>query len=101
MNAADATRAPHPEYTAGACAFVLDGEVQVRRGIIVQCPTVDHQHTEELHLKAEVVEDPEVGLSWVVTAHGPNAITAMEAACQGAEGLGAILLNPVFALRKR
>jgi hypothetical protein len=96
MNAADATRTGHPEYTAGACSFILDGEVQVRRGIIVQCPTVDHEHTQELHLKAEVVEDPEVGLSWVVTAHGANGTHAMEAAYQGAEGLGAILLNPAF-----
>lgn len=96
MNAADTARTPHPEYTAGACSFLLDGKVQVRRGIIVQCPTVDHEHTDKLAIKAEVNEDPEVGLSWVVTAHGDNGLRAMEAAYQVAEGLGAILLNPTF-----
>ena len=96
MNAALNARSPHPEYTAGACSFILNGEVQVRRGIMVQCPTVDHEHTDKLHIKAEVAEDPEVGLSWVVTAHGANGFHAMEAAYQTAEGLGAILLNPVF-----
>lgn len=98
MNAADATREAHPEYTAGACSFLLDGAVQVRRGIIVQCPTVDHDHPtgKGVEIKAKTVLDPEVGLSWVVTAYGPEGITAMEAAYQTAQGLGELLHNPLL-----
>lgn len=96
MTATDATRAAHPEYTAGAMAFLLDGKPQARRGIIVQCPTVDHDHTEELGIKAVMTEDPEVGLAWVVTANAKDGITAMEAAYTAAEGLAMVLLLSPF-----
>jgi len=98
MNAADAARESHPEYTAGAVSFLLNGEVQIRRGIIVQCPTVDHHHTtgKGVEVKAKTVLDPEVGLSWVVTAYGPEGITAMEAAYQSAQALGELLHLPLL-----
>lgn len=96
MNAADASRTGHPEYTAGAMAFLLDGKPQARRGIIVQCPTVDHEHTPGLTMKAEVTEDPEVGTAWIVTAHADNGITAMDAAYKTAQGLAEVLLLPPF-----
>lgn len=92
MKTTDTTPAGHPEYTASACAWLdADGAVQARRGIIAQCPTVDHEHTDELNLKAELTEDPEVGLAWVVTAYGANGINAMEAAYTGATGLAELL----------
>lgn len=89
--------AAHPEYTASATAWLDEsGDVQGRRGIIVQCPTVDHEHTDRLELRSVLHEDPEVGLAWVVTAHGPRAIDAMDAALQAARALAALLSDPVF-----
>lgn len=96
MNAADTARTAHPEYTAGAMAFLLEGQPQARRGIIVQCPTVDHEHTAELNIKAVMTEDPEVGLAWIVTANAKDGITAMEAAYTAAQGLAAVLLLSPF-----
>jgi hypothetical protein len=84
----------HPEYTAGALSFLLDGTVQVRRGVIVQCPALDghtHAPTDEAEVKAKTVRDPEVGLSWIVTASGPDPVAAMEAAYQTAASLGELL----------
>jgi hypothetical protein len=99
MNTTDTT-AGHPEYTASATAWLdRDGDVQARRGIIVQCPTVDHEHTDRLELRSVLHEDPEVGLAWVVTAHGPRAIDAMEAALQAASALAVLLTDPAFGRR--
>jgi len=83
--------AAHPEYTASALSWVGDGTVQLRRAIIVQCPTVDHTHTDKLVIKGETVQDPEVGLAWMVTAHGPNGMDAMEAAYLMAKALAPLL----------
>lgn len=97
MTAADATRTAHPEYTAGATAWLDDdGDVQARRGLIVQCPTVDHEHTRELHLVSKLVQDPEVGLAWVVTASDANGMKAMDAAMEAARALAVLLANPAF-----
>jgi hypothetical protein len=85
------TPAAHPEYTASALSWVSDGAVQLRRSIIVQCPTVDHTHTDKLTVKAETVEDPEVGLAWMVKAEGPNGMNAMEAAYLMAKSLAPLL----------
>lgn len=88
----DTTPAAHPEYTASACAWLdADGAVRSRKGIVVQCPTVDHAHTTEATVRANITQDPEVGLAWVVTACGPDGFTAMEAAYKSATGLAELL----------
>lgn len=81
----------HAEYSSTALSFVMNGAVQLRRGIIVQCPTVDHEHTDKLTVSAKTVQDPEVGLAWMVTAHGPEGIAAMEVAYRMAQALAPIL----------
>lgn len=85
------TSGEHPEYTATALAWIGDGAVQLRRAIIVQCPVTAHEHTDKLILKAETVEDPEVGLAWMVTAFGPNGMDGMEAAYTVARELAPLL----------
>lgn len=92
MTAPRTTTTGHPEYTASALAWrASDGTVTTRRALIVQCPTVDHEHTDRTEVRAVLEVDPEVGQAWVVTAHGPNGMTAMDAAHTAATGLGALL----------
>lgn len=85
------TSGAHPEYTATALSWITDGAVQLRRAIIVQCPTTDHEHTDKLILKAETVQDPEVGTAWMTSAFGPNGMDAMEAAYAVARELAVLL----------
>lgn len=92
MTAPRTTTAGHPEYTASALAWrASDGTVTSRRALIVQCPTVDHEHTTQTEVNAKLEVDPEVGQAWVVTAHGPNGMNAMEAAHTAATALASLL----------
>lgn len=86
------TSAAHPEYSAGALAWRdPSGNLHTRPGILVQCPTVDHEHTDQMRVNAHTESGPAGEPAWIVNVTGPNGSTVMEHAVACARALGSLL----------
>jgi hypothetical protein len=90
--------APHGEYTASAMAWLTeDGTLATRPGIVVRCPvapTGDHVHCTETVLAVHQTRVPDQGreqAGLIITAHGPDAVDAIERAADAAPQYGALL----------
>lgn len=80
--------AGHGEYVASAVAFHdPTGTLQVRTGIILQCPMVgseEHRHLTDATVTVSYAENDDTP-GWVAVASGPHGLEAMDMARSAAE----------------